>query len=195
VHRTAAELSAALEWIRQSPADGGYLELIVRRPLREARPAYGERQVIQEGMLSPDEGLEGDSWRRRRSRSTGLPPDPDKQITLINARLASTVAGDDDRRQLPGDQLVVDVDLSVANLPAGSRITVGDAELEMTAPPHTGCALFVERFGVEAMRFVNSPLGRQLRLRGAHARVVVPGRVAVGDRITKVIQQVPAAVG
>jgi MOSC domain-containing protein YiiM len=195
VHRTTAELSAALEWIRRSPGDDGHLELIVRRPLRHGRPAYGEREMLQEGMLTIAEGLVGDSWSRRRSRSTGRPPDPDKQITLINARLASTVAGDDSRRPLAGDQLFVDLDLSIDNLPPGSRVSIGEAQLEMTDPPHTGCAYFVERFGMEAMRFVNSPVGRQLRLRGAHARVVVPGRIAVGDRVAKVLQRAPAGVG
>ena len=194
MHRTAAELAAALDWIRQSPGDEGCLELIVRRPLRDGRPVYAQREVVPDGMLTSGEGLVGDSWCRRPSRSTGRPPDPDKQVTLINARLASTVAGDD-RRHLAGDQLVVDIDLSVANLPAGSRIAVGEAELEMTTPPHTGCALFVARFGQEAMRFVNSPLGRSLRLRGAHARVVTPGRIAVGDRVSKVPQPAAAPVG
>jgi len=103
----------------------------------------------------------------------------------MNARAAELVAGGTDRMSLAGDQLYVDLDLSVENLPPGSLLAVGQAVLQVSEPPHLGCAKFVERFGADAMRFVNSRTGRQLRLRGLNARVVVPGTVRVGDLTVK----------
>ena len=184
-HRTTAELEAALDDFRRSPADGGAVELVV------ARPSVEERAVLDEGRLDPVVGLLGDCWRTRGSTST---PDgaahPDKQLTLINARLSRFVAVDPARRVLAGDQLHVDLDLSVANLPPGTQLVLGTAVIEVTEPPHTGCAKFVARFGRDAMRFVNSPAGRDLRLRGMNTKVVVGGTVRPGDPVRKI----PAAI-
>jgi MOSC domain-containing protein YiiM len=103
----------------------------------------------------------------------------------MNARAASLVAIEPERRPLAGDQLYVDFDLSLSNLPPRSRLGIGSAVIEITATPHTGCAKFVARFGADAQRWVNSPQGRELRLRGANARVVQPGTVCVGDMVRK----------
>lgn len=171
-----------LDHLRASPADAGVVALIVRRP------AEGEREEIEAGELDAAAGLVGDSWRERPSRST---PDgrahPDKQITVMNARMAALLAGEaPDRRALAGDQLYVDLDLSVRNLPPGTRLAFASgAVIEVTEPPHTGCAKFSARFGVDALRFVNSPVGKELRLRGLNARVVTPGAVRLGDTVTK----------
>ena len=175
-HLSRERLEAGLGQVRQSPRDGGLVVLIVRRP------AAGERDLPAEAVLDPADGLDGDNWLARGS--TGTPDgsaDPNRQITVMNARLAELVAGGTERMSLAGDQLYVDLDLSVDNLPAGSMLAVGQAVLRVSEAPHLGCAKFVERFGSEAMRFVNSRLGRQLRLRGMNARVVVPGTVRVGD--------------
>lgn len=184
-HRTADELEAFLPTLlAESPRDVGTLDLVVRRP------APFEREVLGEGELDLVEGLVGDGWRVRGSSRT---PDgsahPDMQLNIMNARLVAFLAGDPERRALAGDQLYLDLDLSHENLPAGTRLVIGDpaergAVVEVTPAPHTGCAKFVERFGAEAMRFVNSEAGRPLRLRGLNARVVVPGRVRPGDPVT-----------
>jgi MOSC domain-containing protein YiiM len=108
------------------------------------------------------------------------------QINVMNARAALLVAGSSERRALAGDQLYVDLDLSPENLPAGTRLAIGTAVIEVTAVPHTGCAKFVAHFGSEAMRFVNGRVGRSLRLRGLNARVVQSGAIRRGDRISKV---------
>lgn len=157
------------------------------------RPEAGRRDLLEEAILDQGTGLEGDNWLTRgSSRTPDRSADPDRQITLINARLAELVAGGTERMALAGDQLYVDLDLSVDNLPAGSLLAVGGAVLRVSEAPHTGCAKFLERFGTEAMRFVNSRIGRRLRLRGMNARIVVPGTVRLGDLAIKAgVQPVP----
>ena len=177
-NRSRAELDALLPEIRRSPATDGPVELIVRRP-----EVLG-REVLDEGELDVVEGLVGDCWRDRGSRQTADgSAHPGMQLTLMNARSAAAIAGDRERWALAGDQVYVDLDLSQANLPAGTRLALGTAMIEVTDQPHTGCAKFTQRFGLAAHRFVNSPEGRELRLRGMNTRVVVPGRVQVGDRV------------
>jgi MOSC domain-containing protein YiiM len=170
-HATADELEAALEEIRRSPASEGTVELIVRRP------AVNEREVLDEAVLDPGEGLVGD-------RHDGA-AHPEMQLTLMNARVIDLVARERERWPLAGDQLYVDLDLSPENLPPGTRLSVGSAVIEVTDELHAGCAKFTERFGSAAIRFVNSPAGRALRLRGMYAKVVEPGEVRPGDGIRK----------
>lgn len=186
-HLDSARLLAALDHIRASPRDGGELQLIARRP------APGERDLPRHATLDLVEGVVGDSWRTRGSRR-GLDgaADPDAQVTVMNARVAELVAGGAARMALAGDQLYVDLDLSIDNLPAGSVLVLGNARLLVTATPHTGCRKFVERFGPDAMRFVNSALGRQLRLRGMNTRVLRAGTVRVGDVLRKATSREPA---
>ena len=170
------ELHAGLESVRQSPPDEGRLDLIVRRP------AVDRREVVDEGELDSREGLVGDSWKiRRSSRTPDGSPHLEMQLNVINSRLIDLVAQDRSRWALAGDQLYLDLDLSAENLPPGTRLALGTAVIEVTPEPHTGCAKFVSRFGVDAMKFVNSTLGRQLRLRGLNAKVVTPGVIRVGD--------------
>ena len=173
-------LEKSLDQIRAAPADGGTLELIVRRP------AVDERQLLTEARLDVRDGLEGDTWRKRGStRTPDGGPNHDAQLTLMNARAAAAMAGERERWALAGDQLYVDLDISRANLPPGSRVQIGSAVIEFSEPPHTGCAKFSARFGVDALKFVNSPTGRELRLRGANCRVVVAGTIRTGDTIKK----------
>jgi MOSC domain-containing protein YiiM len=180
-----ATLERGLDHVRRSPADQGRLEMIVRRP------AVDERELLEEADLDFGHGLVGDNWLERGSSKTpDASADPDKQLTVMNVRAAALVAGGDDRRQLAGDQLYVDLDISHESLPAGARLHIGTAVLEVTEQPHRGCAKFSARFGVEALRFVNSPVGSALRLRGLNARVVVAGRVRLGDRV---LRELPVA--
>jgi hypothetical protein len=173
-----AVLEDGLDEIRRAPADAGTIELVVRRP-RE-----NEREVLEEGQLDLVEGLVGDDWLPRGSKHT---PDglvhPDTQLTLMNARVAALVAGDRDRWPIAGDQLYVDLDLSVTNLPPGTRLEAGSALIEITPIPHRGCGKFSARFGVEALKFVNSKVGRELNLRGVNAKIVRGGVVRPGDEI------------
>jgi hypothetical protein len=179
-HLTTEELQAGFGALAPSPTDRGALELIVRRP------RSGEREVVQNGELDPVEGLVGDDWSTRgSSRTPDGRPDPDCQLNIMNARVVALVAGDKRHWPIAGDQLFVDLDLSADNLPPGTRLTIGSAVIEVTPPPHTGCAKFVQRFGADATKFVNSEVGRRLHLRGINAKVVRRGAIQVGDVVDK----------
>ena len=177
MHKTLAELETLLDGILDAPKDSGPIEMIVRRP------GENEREVVSSGELSIERGLVGDSWIDRVDEN-GDPYLP-AQLTLMNARVADAVAGSRERWPLAGDQIYVDMDISQENLPAGSRIRVGEAVVEISEVPHTGCAKFSGRFGREALRFVNVGPGRDNRFRGVNAFVVEGGSFALGDKITK----------
>lgn len=178
-HRTADELEAALPTILAAPADEGTVEMIVRRP------GLRQRERVEEGRLEPAVGLVGDNWSKRGSSKTADgAAHPEMQLNLMSSRVIEAVAGPRARWPLAGDQLFVDLDLGPDNLPVGTRLAVGDdAVIEVSPMPHLGCKKFVHRFGVEAMKFINSGRGKALRLRGINAVVIEPGTVRTGDRI------------
>ncbi len=180
-HLSKEELEAGLDYIRAAPKDEGVLQLIVRRPRIE------EREVLEEGELNLSDGLAGDCWKTRGSSSTADgSANTEMQLNIMNARVTDLVAQEKSRWQLAGDQLYIDMDLSAENLPPGTQLAIGSAVIEVTAPPHLGCRKFVSRFGVEAMKFVNSPVGRELHLRGINAKVIAPGVIRVGELVKKV---------
>ena len=167
--------------VLEASSDEGELRLIVRRP------GVDERETLEEGALDTDSGLVGDNWGSRGDPlSEDGEPNVAAQLTLMNARAVDLIAGSVDRWPLAGDQLYVDFDLSKTNLPAGTRVAIGEAVVEISAKPHTGCGKFVRRYGLAAQRWVNSEVGLMNRLRGVNTRVVQPGAIRVGDRITKV---------
>jgi hypothetical protein len=177
---TWEQIQPGLPRILAAPKDDGRIELIVRRP------SVGSREILDVGTLDLTDGLVGDSWKNRgSSRTADGSPHPDMQLTIMNARVIALLAGERECWPAAGDQLFVDLDLSAANLPAGTRLEVGSAVVEVTPQPHTGCGKFVERFGADAMKFVNSPEGRALNLRGINARVVRGGEVTVGAAVRK----------
>ena len=178
MHRSLADLRAGLDEIRSAPKDHGTVRLIVRRPGEDLR------ESIDVAQLDLAEGLVGDTWRSRGNRHTpDGAADPQAQLTLVNARAASVIAGEPQRWALAGDQFYVDLDLSEANLPPGTRLRIGEAEIEISVKAHTGCEKFSARFGLDALAFVSTPEGRELRLRGVNASVITGGQVQVGDPI------------
>jgi hypothetical protein len=179
---TSTDLEAALEHLRAAPAETGRLELVVRRPERE------RRELLAEGVLDVADGLVGDNWlSRATSRAVAEGRHLDAMITVMSSRMAGLLSGDPEVQALAGDQLYVDLDLSHDNLPAGARLAIGDeAVLEVTAKPHAGCRKFHDRFGSEAVGFVNGEEGSRLRLRGLNARVVHGGVVRPGDVVRRV---------
>lgn len=177
-------LDATLDFIRQSPQSTGVVKMIVRRP------ATNRREVLEQAELSVELGLVGDNWPARWSgREAHRQRHLDMQINLMNARVIDAItAGDRHRWSLAGDQLFVDFDLSEDNLPTGTKIQIGEAVLEVTAEPHLGCRKFSQRFGRDAVLFVNSDLGKQLKLRGINARVIRGGVMTSGCEIRKLDQ-------
>lgn len=178
LHLSTAEIESKIAYVLESPKDNGTLEMIVRRP------KVNSREVVDSGFLSIENGLVGDNWLIRGSSRTdnGL-GHPEMQLNLMNWRFANLIAGSRDRVSLVGDQLIVDFDLSPENIPPGARLSIGVAEIEITSIPHLGCKKFVERFGIDAMKFANSDFGRSHNLRGVNAKVVMAGDVRVGDSI------------
>lgn len=176
IHRTTAQLEAALDEIRQAPKQQGVVELIVRRP------AENEREVLDEGVLDLDEGLVGDSWRNSPKRK------PEMQLNLMNARVIALLADVPEQKAMAGDQFYIDLDLSLENLPPGTRLSIGTGVIEVTAVPHRGCAKFRKRYGQDAERFVNSTIGKQLNLRGINAKIIQGGVVRTGDAVTRLDQ-------
>ena len=181
MHRSTDELRAQLPTIESAPTDAGSIAMIVRRPGEDAR------EVVQTAKLDVDGGLVGDNWLARGNpHMPDGAADPEAQITIMNSRVTEAVAGGRERWPLAGDQIYVDMNLSMDNIPAGTRLTIGDAVVEISAKPHTGCDKFAARFGAEALRFVNVGEGKTRRYRGVNARVVEGGSFSTGDQITKV---------
>jgi hypothetical protein len=178
---TLAHLEAHLDHLRAAPQETGTLALVVRRPEKAAR------ELLDEGVLDEAAGLVGDNWlSRATSRAVAEGRHLDAMVTVMSSRMTGLLADDDQTRALAGDQLYVDLDLSHDNVPAGTRIAIGDdAVLEVTAKPHAGCKKFLARFGPDAVAFVNSEEGTRLRLRGLNARVVHGGVVRPGDVVRR----------
>jgi len=175
---TTAHLTARIDHLRAAPAQIGTVELVIRRP------AHGTREILDEGVLDEVDGMVGDNWlSRATARAIETGRHLDAQVNVMSARMVALLADTPQERAGAGDQLYLDLDISVANLPTGSRISLGeDAVIEVTAKPHAGCKKFTARFGEDAMRFVNSEVGTELRLRGFNARVVRGGVVRPGDK-------------
>lgn len=180
-HRTEAEILEGFNHVKNSPIDAGQLAGIV------IRPRSNERTSLKECRLSPERGTEGDNWAL--DCWLKLPdgrPHPDVQICIMNSRMIDLIAVTRDRWELAGDNLFVDLNLSRENLVTGQRLKIGECLLEITEQAHNGCNKFKARFGAPALEIVNSPAGKQLRLRGIYAKVIEAGRVCVGDTIRKV---------
>ena len=180
-HLTLSELEVGLDEIKKSPKEAGILELIV------IRPKVGTREILEAGELDLKTGLVGDNWNTRKSWATkDKKPHPEMQLNLMNSRAIALIAQTKDRWQLAGDQLYVDLDLSEENLPPKSRLKIGTAIIEITEIPHNGCRKFTNRFGKDAVKFVNSKIGKQLHLRGLNAKVVKAGKIKTGDTVSKI---------
>jgi MOSC domain-containing protein len=175
------DFDRSLPDIDAAPADLGRLERIVRRP------AVNERELVATAQLDPVVGLVGDDWQARGSKA--MPDgsaDPEAQLTVISTRVLRALEPDESRWPVAGDQLYVDLDLRVDTLPAGSRLAIGDAVIEISAKPHTGCEKFAARFGIDALAWISTPVGKAHRMRGLNARIVEGGTIAVGDVIRRV---------
>jgi len=178
-HVSALELDQGLADVIASPSETGRLEFIF------VRPTKNERQSVASAELTLEGGIDGDRWasdsfyRLNDGRS-----DPRCQVSIMNSRLLRQIAGEESAMCLAGDNLIVDLDLSEANLPAGSRLAIGgEVVLEISELPHTGCSKFEARYGAEARSFVNNKQGKSLHLRGRYTQIIRGGTIRVGDAV------------
>ena len=179
LHVTRDELDSRWDELRALDAHEGTLELIV------VRPSEGERALPSTAELSLEDGLVGDRWRSSAHIHEDGTVSRENQLTLASTRMLALIA-EPDRWPLSGDNLLVDMGLDMESLPIGSRLAIGDeVVVQISEIPHTGCAKFSARFGSDALKFINSPEGRLLRLRGVNAHVIEPGRVSTGDAIRR----------
>jgi hypothetical protein len=180
-HLSAVELEQGLSEVLASPRDTGRLEAIV------VRPAAGERERPTSAHVTPENGLDGDRWvTDSYGKLDDGRSDPRNQLSLMNARFLRQIAGEIDAMCLSGDNLIVDLDLSDANLPSGSRLAIGDTVVvELTDKPHTGCTKFAGRYGDEARAFANNKSRKTIHLRGRYARTISGGTISVGDEVRK----------
>jgi MOSC domain-containing protein YiiM len=181
-HPTTLDLEQGLPEVLESPRDAGRLEAIV------VRPASEQRRVLDTTRLTIDGGVEGDRWVTDSGyRLENGRPDPRCQVSLMNSRFLRQIAGSENAVCLAGDNLIVDLDLSEANLPAGSRLAIGDAVvIEISDLSHTGCSSLARRYGDEARKFMNNARGKSLHLRGRYAKIISAGTISVGDTVQKV---------
>ncbi len=174
--RTFDELEALWASTPPQPRDRGTVRLL------SVRREPGVHETPTSVAVTVEGGLEGDRWAHGwRERD----PDRQAQVTLMNAAVTELVAAGRQPLHEAGDNILVDFDISVDNLPAGTRLRVGDVLLEISEVPHTGCSKFAARFGQDALRWANWRHWRERRLRGFNARVVEPGTVRVGDAVER----------
>jgi MOSC domain-containing protein YiiM len=169
-HLTRESLEQRFHELPAPPLDVGKVALVVRRP------DAGVRELPPRARLTVEGGLEGDRWAAGPDRKV------ESQVTLMRADVSRLVANGQPV-ELCGDNLLVELDLSKENLPAGTRIEIGTALCEVTPKPHTGCSKFSGRFGADALAFAAGPEHASRRLRGIHVRVLEDGEVSPGDVI------------
>ena len=175
-HLSTEQLAAAAEQALSAPSDVGTIDMLVVRREVDAR------EIRQEVYVSPEGGIEGDRWVQKSHND----PENLAQIAVINTRFLQQIAGDDpERMALAGDNIVVDMNLSEANLPIGTKVRVGQVLCEVTSKPHLGCAKLSRRFGQDVLRFVNQKENRPLKLRGIYLRALEAGVIRVGDEMKK----------
>lgn len=179
-YRTTDELEAGIAGVIDAAKDQGAVRLVVRRP------GKGQREVLAQGELDTELGLVGDDWINRPGMNSDK-PSPYAQVTVMSAQAAELISGDPEPEPWAqcGDQLYIDLDISQSNMPPSTRIGIGDAVLEVQAEPHTGCAQFRGWWGSEALRFINTERGRELRMRGVNTVVIQSGTVRPGDTARK----------
>jgi hypothetical protein len=183
-YKDLSTLEMGFDIIKDSPALEGTLQLIV------VRPEVNERKEMNEGVLDESQGLIGDNWAARGSSETNDgSAHPEMQINIMNSRVARLISQDKSDWQMAGDQLFVDLNLNKDNVPPGTRLAVGEAILEVTAPPHTGCKKFAQRFGRDALKFSSTKKGRLWQLRGINAKVVKGGDIKIGDRVAVILKE------
>ena len=175
--RSLAELEAGLAALPAAPKDSGRVVLLLRKG------DGGLRETPDSIQASVEKGFPGDAWGRQADRT------PVAQLAVMQRDVAELIANSQPLT-LFGDNLILELDLSAANLPIGSRVRAGSVVFEVTPMPHDGCKKFRARFGDDAVRFVSKPALRHRNLRGIYLRVIEDGEVRLNDSV-EVISRPP----
>jgi hypothetical protein len=146
------------------------------------RPDVNKRAFPEVLELCPRRGAIGDRWEWRTWMH--LPdgsPDPRVQLALMDHRILAFLQDLTGCSHHPGDTCLLDLDLHADRLPAGSRLQIGSAVLEISDVENDACGKFATHYGAEVFSWIRAPANRARRLRGAFARVVQGGLVRNGD--------------
>ena len=173
-------LSARRSWVLDAPKDNApILTLCVR-------PAEGERRFVQTMQLDPERGVVGDRWLTKTwMRLSDGRPDPRIQVCIMGSRLLELVRREGADSMYPGDNVIADMDFSEANLPVGQHLQLGTAIIEVSDVFNSACSKWQQRYGADALTWINLPENKPHRLRGILARVVRAGEVHLTDSIRK----------
>ena len=179
--KTIDELNASLDHIRGAPKDQGVISTLCYRP------GFRKRVFADQISLSVADGVQGDRWKEYAwLKLEDGSPDPRIQVCILSKRVLDCIWRDGDGVDYPGDTMIVDMDLSEANLPTGSHLQAGSAVLEVSDVFNDACTKWSARYGKESRQWINLPDNVPLRLRGVLCRIVTGGEVKLGDRLQKV---------
>lgn len=132
----------------------------------------GSRNTPSSAFFCSDQGLVGDRWSLDPKRKVA------EQIAIMDWHTAKVIANGQSLT-LFGDNLFIDWDF--AYVQPGTIFVLGNAILEVTPEPHTGCSKFSRRFGSAALRY--TCVDPEKNIRGVYARVVQSGHISVNDRL------------
>jgi len=177
-HVTLPECMAALPHILAAPKDAGAIDHLCFRPSR------GTRTFPASLTLTKAEGIPGDRWLKEPwQRLSDGTPDPDLQVSILPARVLDLIWRARETTTHPGDTIVADLDLGVANLPPGSLLQAGTAVLRVSGYFNEACVKWKTRHGKAATDFITAPGHAPLRLRGIICAVAADGVVVATDHL------------
>ncbi|MEF3048329.1 MOSC domain-containing protein [Pseudotabrizicola sp. L79] len=177
---TMAELMAALPQVLAAPKTDARIDGLC------FRPAFNQRQFPDSLTLTRDQGVPGERWLTAPWMK--LPdgsPDPRIQVSILPLRVMDLVWRDREGQPHPGDTIVADLDMSEANLPAGTLLQAGTAVVRVSDAFNDACVKWKVRYGKDAKDWVKAPGHPPLRLRGVLCSVEQDGIVRLGDRLRK----------
>ncbi|MFN4201707.1 MAG: MOSC domain-containing protein [Tabrizicola sp.] len=175
-HVTHEELTAALPGVLSAPKTGSAVELLC------LRPDYGQRRFVDEITVTKAEGIPGERWGSapwlKLADGSGH---PGIQVSILPRRVLDLVWRDRDSVVHPGDTFVTDLDMTEANLPAGTLLAIGTAVLRVSEVWNDACAKWKVRHGEAAFTWVRTH--PHLRLRGILCSVEGNGMIRNGDAV------------
>ncbi len=176
-----ATLDAAIPYVLSAPKDGAMIEQLC------FRPGFGERTYVDEIAVTAVGGVDGCRWSHspwlKNDDGTG---NPDIQVSILQKRVLDLVYVQGGEAPHPGDTMIADMDLSEENLPVGTIIQAGTAQLRVGSHWNNACVKWKVRYGADALDWVREEENIKYRLRGVLCQVVTDGVMRNGAKLTKV---------